>query len=193
MDTTVLVDRIDVDKIRTCPHQKKTRSEKRFGVVVFVHEDGEPCSLLNSLRLDGDALNREDARLSKRKSEVKSILDLLDEPACYARITTDRDMLTRIAKELDDEEDKTLLEAAFMKISKEKNAVEVFEKIADILGPNNRDIVLHNVTAVYAKMYKQGDVADIHHLYPLISEYAEKRAEERGKKHDKGSAQSSAT
>ncbi len=194
MNDTVLVDRIDVNQIRTCPHQKKTRPEKRFGVVVFVHKDGEPCSLLNSLRLDGDTLNKEDARLSEKKAEAKSILDLLSDPACYARITTDRDMLTRLAKELNEAKDKTTLKAAFIMIAKEKNAVEVFEGIADVLGPNSRDIVLHNVAAVYAKMYQQGDVPDIHHLYPLISEYAEKLAKKRrGRKHDKGSAQSSAT
>ena len=194
MDTTVLVDRIDVEQIRICPHQKKTRPERRFGVVVFVHEDGEPCSLLNSLRLDGDALNKEDARLSERKGEAKSILDLLDDPACYARITTDRDMLTRLAKELDEEKSKQRLEKAFIKIAKEKNAVEVFEGIVGVLGPNSRNVVLNNVAAVYAKMYQQRDVPNVHHLYPIISEYAERLAKKKmGKNHDKGSAQSSTT
>lgn len=194
MDANVLVDRIDVEQIRTCPHQKKTRPERRFGVVVFVHEDGKPCSLLNSLRLDGDALNKEDARLSERKGEVKSILDLLDDPACYARITTDRDMLTRLAKELDEEKSKQRLEKAFIKIAKEKNAVEVFEGIVGVLGPNARDVVINNVAAVYAKMYQQRDVPNIHHLYPLISEYAEKLAEKRRKKkRDEGSVQPSTT
>ena len=194
MDANVLVDRIDVEQIRTCPHQKRARPEKRFGVIVFVHEDGEPCSLLNSLRLDGDALNEEDARLTARKKKARSMLDLLDDPACYARITTDRDMLTRLAKELDEEESKQRLEKAFIKIAKEKNAVEVFEGIVGVLGPNSRNVVLNNVAAVYAKMYQQRDVPNVHHLYPIISEYAERLAKKKmGKNHDKGSAQSSTT
>jgi hypothetical protein len=182
------VDRIDVEQIRICPHQKKARPEKRFGVVVFVHEDGEPCSLLNSLRLGGDALNKEDVRLTARKGEVESMLDLLDDPACYARLVTDRDMLTRLAKELDGEKSKQRLEKAFIKIAKEKNAVEVFEGIASVLGPSARDVVINNVAAVYAKMYQQRDVPNIHQLYPLISEYAKKLAEKKGgQKHDEGS------
>lgn len=183
MGEVVLVDRIDVDKIKTCPHQMTVRPEKRFGVTVFVHqEDGEACSLLNSLCLSGDDLNREDRYLIAKKKGAKSILDLLDDPACYARLTTDDEMIQRLARELDRERSKKRLADAFTTIAKQKNAVEIFEGIIKVLGPKSRSTVLINVAHIYTRLYNEGDLQDVSHVYPLISECATILAKEKGRR-----------
>jgi hypothetical protein len=158
------VDRVDTSRIRVCGHNSPVTKAVQLGVTVFYHPDGRPCSLLNSLRLDGDAVNREDAHLAAMKENTRNILDLLDDPSCYARLPTDKGLARLIAKELDRERNPESLTEALLKIARCQHAVEAFRAIREALSPRNQHILMKNILAIFTT------AADLQHLYPLIIE-----------------------
>lgn len=173
------VDRIDYSKIRVCGHNLPVTRIEKLGVIIFHHPDGTPCSLLNSLRLNADAINAEDALLSQAKGRAGSIVEKLDAPIVYSRLSTDKDLVERLAEELDEEKDLKRLEDAFLKIARGKNAVDVFRAIGAALGPEKNRIVLNNVAAVFTKQYRDGSIAELQHLYPLVLEAQQVLSEKR--------------
>jgi hypothetical protein len=164
------VDRVDTSKIRICGHNFSVSKATQLGVTVFYHPDGRPCSLLNSLRLDGDAVNREDTHLAAMKENTRNILDLLDDPSCYARLPTDKELARLVATQLDRERDPESLTEALLKIARCQHAVETFRAIREALSPRNQGILMKNILVVFTRQYTDGTATDLQHLYPLIIE-----------------------
>jgi len=175
------VDRIDVSKIKICGHDMAVTRSERLGVNIFFHPDGKPCTLLNSLRLTGAAVNSEDVLLTKAKAEAERIIDKVDDPIVYSRLMSDKELVKRLAKELDEETDIKRLESAFTRIARGKNAVEVFRAMGQALGPDKNDIILNNVAAIFAKEYREGSVEGLQHLYPLVIEAQQVIAKKKNK------------
>jgi len=168
----VYVDRVDVKHIQSCPHDLPVRRVEILGVQIFQHPDGEPCSVLNKLQLSGSEVNDEDSHLNAAKADAGSIIDKLDEPEVYSRLSTDAGLAERVARELDGERSKVRLEEAFLKIARGKNAVQAFKAIGAALDPEKYRVVLNNIAAVYVNHKDE----DLQHLLPLLMEYIEKYA-----------------
>lgn len=171
------VDRID-SQVHRCVHDLPVTKVENIGVSIFLHPDGKPCLLLNSLKLDMDTVNAEDLNLQRAKANGKSVLESLVDPIIYSRLTVDRELSKRLADELDHEKDMKKIEAGFLAIARGKNAPEVFRTIGSVLGPAKNEIVMWNVAAVYGRHYA---TEDLRHLVSLITEYQpalEKRAKE---------------
>jgi hypothetical protein len=164
------VDRIDTSHIRVCGHNLPVSKAAQLGVTIFYHPDGRPCSLLNSLRLDGDAVNREDAHLAAMKENARNILDLLDDPSCYARLPTDRELARLVAKQLDRERSPESLTEALLKIARCQHAVETFRAIREALSPRNQRILMKNILVIFTRQYTDGTATELQHLYPVIIE-----------------------
>jgi len=165
------VDRIDTEHINKCPHDKKVKCVERFGVKIFLHDDGSPCSLLNSFALNGDDLNKEDVKLARAKAEAKSVFEMLEDPSVYARLSTDEDILRRLAEELDKEKSLKRLEEMFLQLIKQKNVIEVINALSKYV---DRGILINNAVAVYVKY--RGDY-DLEHCIPLVKEYLKIKGE----------------
>jgi len=164
------VDRIDVSRIRYCGHDQPVTTIEKLGVPIFCHPDGKPCKLLNSLCLDGDLINEEDLLLSRAMAEAERIVDKIDDPIVYSRLSTDRALIKRLARELDREKDEKRFQDALVKIGHCEHAVEIFRAIADVLGPKKKRILLNDIAAVFTMQYRDGSVKGLEHLYPLIIE-----------------------
>jgi hypothetical protein len=164
------VDRIDVSRIRYCGHDQPVTTVEKLGVPIFCHPDGKPCKLLNCLCLDGDMVNEEDPLLSRATAEADKIVDKIDDPIVYSRLSTDKALIKRLARELDREKDKKRFQEALLKIGHCEHAVEIFRAVGDVLGAKKRHILLNNVTAIFTIQYRDGSVKGLEHLYPLIIE-----------------------
>jgi hypothetical protein len=184
------VDRIDTSKIHVCGHNLPVSKAVQLGVTVFHHPDGRPCSLLNSLRLDGDAVNREDSHFALMKKNTRNILDLLDDASCYARLPTDKELAGLVAKQLDAERDPESLTQALLKIARCKHAVETFRAIREALTPGKQRILMKNILVIFTKQYTDGTATDVSHLYPLIIEaqniFSSKNGETNDEKRQRG-------
>lgn len=164
------VDRIDVSKIQYCGHEQPVTAVEKLGVPIFCHPDGKPCKLLNSLCLDGNMINEEDPVLSRIMAETDRIVDKIDDPIVYSRLSTDKAVIKRLAKELDREKDKKRFQEALLKIGQCEHAVDIFRAIGQALEPRKRRILLNNVTAIFTMQYCDGGVKGLEHLYPLVIE-----------------------
>ena len=167
---SVHVDRIDVSKIRYCGHEQPVITIEKLGVPIFCHPDGKPCKLLNSLCLDGDLINEEDPLLSRAMAETERIVDKIDDPIVYSRLSTDRALIKRLARELDREKDRERFQEALIKVAHCEHAVEIFRAIAEVLEPKSKQHLLHNIGAIYTMQYRDGDVKGLEHLVPLVIE-----------------------
>jgi len=182
LQSLTYVDRIDTSKILSCPHGATVTRKQKFGVTIFYHPDGAPCTLLNSLQLDGDTLNAEDIVLNEALTQPGSALGWFDNPRIYSRLAADIRLIKRLAAELDamnSKKDAHRLEAAILKIARGKNAVDIFRAIATILP---KRLVFHNVTAVYMKNIlhiQDAEQQDLNHLYPIVAENIQTGLEER--------------
>lgn len=173
----VYVDRVDTKHIQSCPHDLSVTRVEVLGVQIFQHPDGEPCPVLNNLRMSGSEVNAADPRLRAAKADASSIIEKLSDPLIYSRLSTDRGLVERVAKELDKETSKAKLGKSFLEIARGRNAVEVFKAMGGALGPKKYRVVLNNIAAVYVKYRDE----DLQHLLPLLVEFVEKEEERRKK------------
>lgn len=164
------VDRVDTSQIRLCGHRLPVKRRERLGVTIFYHLDGQPCALLNSLCLDGDTVNREDTRLAEIKKKARSIIALLDDPEVYARLPTDKEIASLVAKELDREKDPERFTEALLKIARCRHAVESFRAIRAALSPRNQRLLMKNIVTLFSMQYADGTATELHHLCPLLIE-----------------------
>lgn len=164
------VDRIDLSKIRFCGHDQPVTTIEKLGVPIFCHPDGKACRLLNSLCLDGDMINEEDPLLSRAMAQAERIVDRIDSPIVYSRLSTDRKLIKRLARELDREKDEKRYVEALIKIGHCEHAVQIFRAIADVLGPKTKTILFNNVIAIFTMQFCDESVKGLEHLQPLVAE-----------------------
>jgi hypothetical protein len=147
-----------------------------LGVPIFQHPDGVPCSLLNALQLSGDQINAEDTSLNAAKANAQCILEMMDNPLIYSRLSTDKALVHRLAKELD-RLGKRRLDEAFLRIARGKNSVPVLKAMGEALGPKVWFTILNNVTATWVN-HRESE--DLEHLLPLIREFVAERDKRKG-------------
>lgn len=114
----VFVDRVDTEHIQSCPHGLHVGMVEILGVKVFQHPDGEPCAVLNNLQLSGPEINEQDLHLRSAVSDAGSILGKLSDPEIYSRLSTDKGLIARVAKELDRERSHSRLADGFLEIAR---------------------------------------------------------------------------
>lgn len=164
------VDRIDVTKIKICGHDQPVTAIEKLGVPIFCHPDGKPCMLLNSLRLDGDMINEQDPLLSCAIAQADRIIDKIDDPIVYSRLSTDKRLVKRLARELDREKDEKRFQEELIKVGHCEHAVAIFRAMADALGPEKKLILYHNIIAIFTAQFVDEGVKGLLHLQPLIME-----------------------
>jgi hypothetical protein len=98
------------------------------------------------------------------------VFKVLREPDFCHRLVSDHTLCENFAKALMQIKDTEQLAKAFAKIARDKGAVDAFRALEAMMTEQQRDNLLNNVAAVYAKAYREGSVEGLQHLYPLVIE-----------------------